>query len=98
VLGYPGEISGINVPAVTAISVGGGFSMVLGSDGSVWGWGTNREGELGTGTTASQLRPAEILDGAVTAISAGESDALALLRGGNVLAWGPACSAPAPAA
>jgi alpha-tubulin suppressor-like RCC1 family protein len=90
----PVEVSGINVPAVTAISAGGGFSMVLGSDGSVWGWGTNREGELGNGTTASQPRPAEILDGAVTAISAGYSHALALLRGGSVLAWGDGLFGP----
>jgi alpha-tubulin suppressor-like RCC1 family protein len=84
----PVEVSGINVPAVTAISAGGGFSLVLGSDGSVWGWGLNSGGELGNGTTTSELRPTEILDGAVTAISAGQSHALALLRGGSVLAWG----------
>jgi alpha-tubulin suppressor-like RCC1 family protein len=84
----PVEVFGINVPAVTAISAGRGFSMVLGSDGSVWGWGLNSDGELGNGTTASELRPAEILDGAVTGISAGYSHALALLRGGSVLAWG----------
>jgi alpha-tubulin suppressor-like RCC1 family protein len=84
----PVEVSGINVPAVTVISAGGGFSMVLGSDGSVWGWGANGDGELGNGTTTSELRPVEILDGAVTGISAGHSHALALLRGGSVLAWG----------
>jgi alpha-tubulin suppressor-like RCC1 family protein len=84
----PVEVSGISVPAVTAISAGGGFSMVLGSDGSVWGWGANGDGELGNGTTTGELRPVEILDGAVTGISAGYSHALALLRGGSVLAWG----------
>jgi alpha-tubulin suppressor-like RCC1 family protein len=84
----PVEVSGLNVPAITAISAGGGFSMVLGSDGSVWGWGVNSGGQLGNGTTASELRPVEILDGAVTGISAGQSHALALLRGGSVLAWG----------
>jgi alpha-tubulin suppressor-like RCC1 family protein len=90
----PVEVSGINVPAVTAISAGGGFSMVLGWDGSVWGWGANVYGELGTGTTTTELRPVQILDGAVTAISAGESDALALLRGGSVLAWGTGLFGP----
>jgi alpha-tubulin suppressor-like RCC1 family protein len=84
----PVEVSGINVPAVTAISAGGGFSMVLGSDGSVWGWGRNGDGELGNGTTVRELRPTEILDGAVAGISAGYSHALALLSGGSVLAWG----------
>jgi alpha-tubulin suppressor-like RCC1 family protein len=84
----PVQVSGINVPSVTAISAGGAFSMVLGSDGSIWGWGANSDGELGNGTTTSELRPAEILDGAVTGISAGQSHALALFRGGSVLAWG----------
>jgi alpha-tubulin suppressor-like RCC1 family protein len=84
----PVEVSGINAPSVTAISAGGGFSMVLGSDGSVWGWGENSFGELGNGTTTNELRPVEILVGAVTGISAGQSHALVLLRGGSVLAWG----------
>jgi alpha-tubulin suppressor-like RCC1 family protein len=88
----PVEVSGINAPSVTAISAGSGFSMVLGSDGSVWGWGQNDDGELGNGTTATELRPAEILDGAVTGISAGAGHALALLRGGSVLAWGSGLS------
>jgi alpha-tubulin suppressor-like RCC1 family protein len=90
----PVEVSGVNVPAVTAISAGGGYSLVLGSDGSIWGWGANVYGVLGTGATRSQLRPVQILVGAVTAISAGESDALALLRGGSVLAWGTALFGP----
>ena len=80
----PVQVSGIDVPAVTAISAGGAFSMVLGSDGSVWGWGANSLGQLGTGTTASELRPVKILIGAVTAISAGQFHALVLLRGGTV--------------
>lgn len=84
----PVEVSGINVPSITAICAGGGFSMVLGSDGSIWGWGANSLGELGNGTTTNELRPVEILVGAVTGISAGQSHALALLRGGSVLAWG----------
>jgi alpha-tubulin suppressor-like RCC1 family protein len=82
------QVSGINAPAVAAISAGGGFSLVLGSDGSVWGWGANSGGQLGDGTTTGVLRPVQILVGAVTAISAGQSHALALLRRGNVLAWG----------
>jgi alpha-tubulin suppressor-like RCC1 family protein len=81
----PVEVSGIKVPAVTAISAGGGFSMVLGSDGSVWGWGANSLGQL---ATTFVLRPLELLDGAAIGISAGQSHALVLMRGGSVLAWG----------
>jgi alpha-tubulin suppressor-like RCC1 family protein len=84
----PELVSGIDVPSVTAISAGGGFSLVLGSDGSVWGWGDDFDGELGDGTDHTALRPVKILDGAVTGISAGSGHSLALLRGGSVLAWG----------
>jgi alpha-tubulin suppressor-like RCC1 family protein len=84
----PELVSGIDVPSITAISAGGGFSLVLGSDGSVWGWGDDFDGELGDGTDHTALRPVKILDGAVTGISAGAGHALALLRGGSVLAWG----------
>ena len=84
----PELVSGINVPSITAIAVGGGDCMVLGSDGSVWGWGANFDGELGNGSDAAAFRPVKILDAAVTAIAVGQSHALVLLGNGNVLAWG----------
>ena len=61
---------------------------MLGSDGSVWGWGANNLGELGLGTTTGEPQPVKILGASVAGISAGGNDALALLGNGNVLAWG----------
>lgn len=35
---------------VTDVSAGGGFSLAVQRDGTVWGWGDNSSGELGQGT------------------------------------------------
>ena len=45
----PGQIP--NFGNVISISAGLHHSVALKSDGSVWGWGLNSEGELGDGTT-----------------------------------------------
>jgi len=36
---------------VVAIAAGGKFSLALRSDGTVWAWGINNQGQLGTGST-----------------------------------------------
>jgi alpha-tubulin suppressor-like RCC1 family protein len=84
----PELVAGINAPSIAAIAAGGTFSMVLGSDGSVWDWGENTYGELGNGTTTTALRPVKIWNSGVIAIAAGAFHALALFYDGTVLAWG----------
>ena len=39
------------------IAAGAVHSVALRSDGSVWTWGFNGDGELGDGTTTSQPMP-----------------------------------------
>ena len=86
----PEEVSGISVPGVRQIAEGGTFSMVLGSDGSVWAWGDDYEGQLGNAATSPLARPVETIgmDSGITQIAAGFFDALALRSDGTVLAWG----------
>jgi alpha-tubulin suppressor-like RCC1 family protein len=87
----PGQVSGIDVPGVRGISVGGEFSMVLGSDGSVWAWGADRDGQLGNAATETlRVGPVETIGkgSGITQISAGYSHVLALRSDGTVLAWG----------
>jgi len=87
----PGQVSGISVPSVRQIAAGAEYSMVLGSDGSVWAWGADYDGQLGNAATyALQAQPVETIGMAsgITHIAAGVNHVLALRSDGTVLAWG----------
>jgi alpha-tubulin suppressor-like RCC1 family protein len=75
-----------NLP-VTAISAGFSFSLALTSDGTVWSWGANFQGQCGDGTTVNKLVPTAILTGA-TAVSGGVVHSLAVLSNGTIKGWG----------
>ena len=76
----------------SSISVAGGqyHSVALRSDGSVWAWGLNGNGQLGNGSTTASSTPVQVtgLPTTVTAIAAGGYFSLALLSNGTVWAWG----------
>ncbi len=80
---------------VTAAS-GGGFSLPLGDDGQVYGWGTDASGQLRDGTTAtSRTSPVAMAAGTVPAgvkfvdIAAESTlSGLALGDDGKVYSWG----------
>jgi alpha-tubulin suppressor-like RCC1 family protein len=86
----PAPVTGISVPSVAGIAVGGDFAMVLGTDETLWDWGANSRGQLGNGGTQDVARPAEArgLDSGITRIAAGYEFALALHADGTVWAWG----------
>ncbi|MDP3000959.1 MAG: hypothetical protein Q8N47_25985 [Bryobacterales bacterium] len=71
-----------------AIAGGGGYSLALKSDGTVWAWGDNTFGELGDGSTMNRLTPVPVsgLTGVVAIAAANHS--LALKSDGTVWAWG----------
>jgi RHS repeat-associated protein len=82
-----------------AVDIAGGqyYSMALRSDGTVWSWGRNNGGVLGTGHSDSQTYPlpTEVLgrngSGYLTGIvqiSATEEHSAALTAEGAVLTWG----------
>ena len=81
--GSPGTLS------VKAMAAGGSHSVVLASDGTVWTWGSNSEGQLGNGPFAAPPVAAEVYSlSGVVAISAGFAHTLALKADGTVWAWG----------
>jgi alpha-tubulin suppressor-like RCC1 family protein len=87
----PEQVTGIKAPSVTGITAGEKFAVALGSDGSVWAWGSDDAGQLGNAPTASPVtRPVETtgMDSGITQVSAGASHVLALKSNGTVLAWG----------
>jgi alpha-tubulin suppressor-like RCC1 family protein len=77
------------------VAAGRGFSLAVGTDGTVWAWGSNSAGQLGDGTTTNRSTPARVRGpngagvlGSVSTASAGSDHALALLTDGTVRAWG----------
>lgn len=71
------------------VSMGCYHGLALKSDGTVWAWGTNSNGELGDATTTNRNTAAQVpgLDH-VVAISAGGWHCLALKADGTAWAWG----------
>lgn len=73
---------------------GGFHSLVVGSDGSVWTWGSNGHGQLGDGTTTDRSAavqaqgPAVVGLGGVQSVGAGDFHSLALETNGTAWAWG----------
>jgi alpha-tubulin suppressor-like RCC1 family protein len=83
----PYPVTGLD--AVTAIAGGGWFSLALRSDGSVWAWGSNSDGQLGIGAGGGTTLPVPAhLPADVVAIAAGSWHSLALRSDGSVRAWG----------
>lgn len=78
---------------ITAVAAGGTFSVGLGSDGLLYSWGLDSDGQLGDGPggpgqTAVPVRVATPAGTTFTQVAAGAGHALALATDGTVYAWG----------
>jgi alpha-tubulin suppressor-like RCC1 family protein len=74
---------------VVELAGGGEHTCALLGGGSVWCWGENGKGQLGTGTNNDSSIPVLVLlTGAVTAIAAGDDFTCAAVAGGGVKCWG----------
>ena len=77
-----------NVVAINSGS-GGDANLVVRSDGTLWGWGSNFCGQLGDGTYTTRSTPAPVLGLAnVVAAASGACHSLALGAEGGVYSWG----------
>ena len=83
----PVQVSGLS----DAVAVAGGdwHSLAVKSDGTVWAWGDNGDGQLGDGTWMMSTTPVQVsgLSGAV-AVGSGYYHSLALKSDGTAWAWG----------
>jgi len=79
------ELSGVR-----SVAAGEIFALALLEDGTVWGWGRNQSGQVGSGdSTVQHDRPVEIVGlSEVLSIAAGSEHALAVGGDGSVWAWG----------
>lgn len=54
-------VQAVGLGDAVAVAAGLNHSLALRSDGSVWAWGENEDGELGDGTTMNRLTPVPVL-------------------------------------
>jgi alpha-tubulin suppressor-like RCC1 family protein len=83
--------SGVTTGEYKRVGLAAGIyhSLLAKSDGTVWSWGGNFEGQIGDGTTNSAPTPARVTGLAgVIAVAAGYYHSLALKSDGTVWAWG----------
>ena len=97
---YPVQVkassgTGDYLTGVNAIAAGYSHSFVLKSDGTVWAWGLNQDGQLGGGSSnVYDLYPIQAKDSTgspltgVSTIAAGSSHSLALKSDGTIWSWG----------
>ena len=87
----PERITGIGTVYLAGVTAGLWTGAVLGTDGSVWGWGDDSVGQLANAPSSSPVtRPVNMLaaGSGITQLSAGHGHMLALKSNGTVLAWG----------
>jgi alpha-tubulin suppressor-like RCC1 family protein len=65
-----------------------GSSAAIAADGTLWAWGLNVTGQLGTGTTTTQYTPAQVGTGTWASVALGDYYTLAMQANGTVWTWG----------
>jgi len=85
---------GITVYSTTAgdwsgVSAGGGHTLALTKDGTLWAWGDNAHGQLGIGSLVNRGIPVRVgFSGIWASMAAGHGHSLAVRKDGTLWAWG----------
>ena len=97
-LGDGSDITNRNVPGQiygggntwAAVSAGFAHTAALKSDGTLWTWGFNYDGQLGDGSNTNRNTPTQVSGGrkAWVAVSAGAMHTVALKSDGTLWTWG----------
>ena len=77
---------------VTQVAVGASHTCVVNTEGLLWCWGRNDDGQLGDGTTTERLTPGAPVtlpsSGRARSVTVGYHHTCALLTDGKVSCWG----------
>ncbi len=82
------SLSGVDIMGIFA---GSNFGQALASNGTLWAWGNNAQGQLGDGTTTARYTPVSVSfpDGSTSlGISGGVDDTLSIQADGTLRSWG----------
>lgn len=64
-------------------------TLAIKTNGTLWAWGRNNEGQIGNGTTINQLTPMQIgTDTDWIAVGTGDYNSIALKSNGTIWTWG----------
>jgi hypothetical protein len=87
---HPTPVQVAGLPTIVAIAAGEDWCLAIATDGTVWSWGDNNNGQLGQGPRHSgRFTPAQIPNfGGVVAVSGGTNQSAALKSDGTVWTWG----------
>lgn len=92
VAGTPLEVKKASAAAITGFSqvaAGDGYTCAMKTDGTVWCWGANSNGQLGDGSTTNRTRPVQVVGVSdATQIVAFNGKACALKSDTTVACWG----------
>jgi len=73
----------------TNLSAGDFHTLALRSDGSVWGWGLNQNGQIGDKTVVDKMAPTQIgTDKKWNVVSAGKAHSVGVKSDGTLWVWG----------
>ncbi|GAB3310126.1 hypothetical protein GCM10027348_42670 [Hymenobacter tenuis] len=71
------------------LAAGHNHALALQQDGSLWAWGDNHHGQLGTGSPGFATAPVQVAPGATwISVAAGRSHTVAVRHDGTLWAWG----------
>jgi alpha-tubulin suppressor-like RCC1 family protein len=82
------NLNKVGTSSWTAVSAGSNHTLAIRSDGLLFSWGRNGNGQLGLGNTTNQSSPVQIGTSSWTAVSAGQYHSLAIRSNGSLFAWG----------